>query len=43
MTEFQIIMLDLTACILVCEVIRLCFMLYAKFKPYFHKNKVDGK
>lgn len=38
MTDFQTIVIDLFVILDSIEFVRLCFMLYAKFKPFFHKE-----
>lgn len=39
MSEFETLVIDLLVLIACFDFTRLCFMLYAKFKPYFHKDK----
>lgn len=41
MTDFEIIVVDLLIGISISEFIRLVFMLYAKFRPFFKRSKKE--
>lgn len=42
MSEFETVVIDLLVVIASMDAVRLAFMLYAKFKPHFHK-KSEGR
>lgn len=43
MTDFEYLLIDLFVLLDLFEFVRLVFMLYAKFKPFFSKKKKGGK